>query len=135
MLTAMKKMVLLLMFAGLLCNINVRAQESGNYPKGYIGFRYMPTFTSFKVNENNGVAETRFTLGHGFAGIVGGNFGHHVGMQAEVIYNQLTQTVVQNNVERKVDLKYVNIPLLLVLNSDVASVVNFNITAGPQLGI
>jgi hypothetical protein len=37
--------------------------------------------------------------------------------------------------QRKIDLKYVNVPLLLSLNTDKSKLVNLNVVVGPQFGI
>jgi hypothetical protein len=109
--------------------------NADNVPGGYIGFRYMPTFTSFDVKTNNGTAETSFSLGHGAAGYLGTNFSKHTALQLEVMYSQLSQKYSNNDRETRVDLNYVNIPLMFVLNTNITKPVNFNITAGPQVGI
>ena len=39
------------------------------------------------------------------------------------------------DVEREINLKYINIPLLFSLNSGKSNPVNLNIVAGPQIGL
>ena len=75
------------------------------------------------------------TLGFGFGALLGFNFSNHFGVQGEVIYSSLAQKYTERELERRVKLKYVNIPLLLSLNTGKTNPVNFNIVAGPQLGI
>lgn len=105
-------------------------------PRFYIGGRYMPTFTRFNVRTiDNGVAETSFTMGNGVGGYLGFNLSKNVALQAEVIYSQLSQSYTDNSLERRIDLDYLYVPLLFVLNTDITKPVNFNVTAGPQFGI
>jgi hypothetical protein len=110
--------------------------NADNVPGGYIGFRYMPTFTSFDVRtRSNGEAVTTFSLGHGAGGYLGANFNKHTALQLEVIYSQLSQKYSDQDRNTTVDLNYVNIPLMFVLNTNITKPVNFNVTAGPQVGI
>jgi len=74
-------------------------------------------------------------VGYGFAGLLGFNFNSHVELQAEVIYNSISRDYTETDVNRKVNLRYVNIPFLFSLNSGKFKPVNLNIVVGPQLGI
>ncbi len=104
--------------------------------KASIGFRFMPTFSSFDLKTSTGgTVSGEATFGFGFGGLLGFNFTKHVGIQGEVIYSSLSQKYKEVDVERKVNLRYVNIPLLLSLNSGKSQLFNFNIVAGPQIGI
>lgn len=104
--------------------------------KAEFGLRFMPTFSSFDVrNASGGKIEGEVTLGFGFGALLGFNFSNHFGVQGEVIYSSLAQKYTERELERRVKLKYVNIPLLLSLNTGKTNPVNFNIVAGPQLGI
>jgi len=110
--------------------------SDGDYHAVEIGARYMPTFSTFDVRTiDNGVVAGSFTLGHGFGGIVAVNFSRNVGVQGEFIYNELTQKYRDRDRDHKITLNYVNIPLLLSLNTGKGSAVNLNIVGGPQIGI
>jgi hypothetical protein len=100
------------------------------------GLRFMPTFSSFNMKTSSGsTVSGSVTLGYGY-GIFGCfNFTDHVGIQVEVIYNTLSQKYQEQDIERQIDLNYVNIPLLLSLNTGKTKPVNFNLVVGPQLGI
>jgi hypothetical protein len=101
-----------------------------------IGFRYMPTFSSSSFQTAaGGSIKGEVTLGYGVGGFLAFNFNNHVGLQAEVIYNSISQKYKESDFERKINLKYFNIPLLLSINTGKDKVVNFNIVAGPQLGL
>ena len=102
----------------------------------YLGARVMPTFTKFDVvSLDNGAAKTTFVVGYGIGGLLGFNFSNNVGMQLEVIYSSLSQKFTDKSLERRIDLSYIHIPLLLVLNTDASKAVNLNIAVGPQVGI
>lgn len=100
------------------------------------GIRAMPTVSSFEIhNASGGVIEGEATVGFGAGVFLGFNFTDHVGMQVEAIYNTLSQKYSELGNDYQVNLKYVNIPLLLSLNTGKNNPVNLNIVAGPQLGI
>ncbi len=100
------------------------------------GLRYMPTFSSFEVfTPGNGRQIGDYTNGYGFGATLGYNFTDHIGIQVEGIYSAIGQKYTEVDVERKVNLKYVNVPLLLSINTGKSKVVNFNLVGGPQIGI
>ena len=73
------------------------------------GLRAMPTFSSFDVKTSSGgTVKGEATIGYGFGALLGYNLSDHVGIQAEVIYNALSQKYKELDVERKVKLNYVN---------------------------
>src|SRR5678816_1205372 len=51
-----------------------------------LGFRYMPTISSFDVRTSQGVAEADFVLSHGFGGFIGVRTSEHFNFQLEIIY-------------------------------------------------
>ncbi len=106
-------------------------------PSLILGVRYMPTFTSLGYSKTDeGEVETTFVLGYGIGGLVGVNFNDHVGLEAEVIYSSLAQKYkTPSKIESEIELTYINVPLLLVLNTGYSKAVNFNVCAGPQVGI
>lgn len=104
--------------------------------KAEFGLRFMPTVSSLNLmTSSGGQVEGKATLGYGFGALLGFNFSDHVGIQGEVIYSSSSQKYTEVDLERKVNLRYVNIPLLLSLNTGKTKAVNLNIVAGPQLGL
>lgn len=100
------------------------------------GIRFMPTFSNVEVNTASGGRVTgEGKLGFGIGALLGFNFNNHVGVQAEVIYSALAQQYKEEDRKRDIKLKYVNIPLMLSLNTGKTKIVNLNIVGGPQLGI
>ena len=104
--------------------------------KAELGFRLMPTFSSFQMQTSTGgTVKGKVMFGFGAGALLGFNFTDNVGIQGEVIYNSLSQKYTELDVERKVNLKYVNIPLMLSLNTGKTQPVNANIVAGLQIGV
>jgi hypothetical protein len=99
-----------------------------------LGFRYMPTISSFDVHTSHGVADADFVLSHGFGGFIGVKTSDHFSLQLEIIYLKLAQKFKQNDVTNTVELSYVNVPLMFVFNTDLSQPVNFNVCVGPQVG-
>ncbi|WP_157446885.1 porin family protein [Cytophaga aurantiaca] len=100
------------------------------------GVRYMPTFSSMDFNTyDNGVVEGTVTMSQGFGVMVGLNFTKNIGVQGEINYYQANQQYKDRNFTNDVTVNYVNIPLLLSLNTNKAAMVNLNIVAGPQFGL
>ena len=103
---------------------------------GKLGFRFMPTFTSFEITTpDDETLRGEFTVSYGYGGLIGIYFSDHFGFQGEVIYSSLAQKYSRAEFEGRVELDYINIPLLLSYNSGLQENVNFNIVAGPQIGI
>src|SRR5688572_17308407 len=120
------------------CAQKVFAQESSSSGdgSGIFGVRLMPTLTSLQYSENEGVVETSFILGYGAGILLGTNFNENVGLQGEIIYSQLAQKYkTGGDIERKVKLNYINVPLLLSLNTGIHNPINLNFVIGPQLGL
>jgi hypothetical protein len=100
------------------------------------GIRYMPTFTSLALNTYNGqTIQGEATISHGYGVMLAFNFSKHVGIQAEASYNAISQKYKDQNLDREVNINYINIPVLLSLNTDKTKPVNFNVVLGPQFGI
>jgi opacity protein-like surface antigen len=105
------------------------------FHSGEFGVRFMPTFSTFELKNSKGnVIESDVVMSYGFGAVLGVT-GKHVGVQLEAIYNSSSQKYKDNNMDRRVDINYINIPLLLTLNTDKSKVVNFNVAVGPQLAI
>jgi len=100
------------------------------------GIRFMPTFSSLKIKSSAGDnLDGEVTLGFGMGAFLGFNFTEHVGVQGEIIYSSITQkTKTKNDLEQKIVLRYVNIPLLLSLNTGKSKMINLNLVLGPQIG-
>ncbi|OFY86377.1 MAG: hypothetical protein A3F72_11290 [Bacteroidetes bacterium RIFCSPLOWO2_12_FULL_35_15] len=103
---------------------------------GVFGLRFMPTFSSLKLqNASGNTIKGEFVLSYGGGAILGLNFNNNVGLEIECIYNNLSQKYKDQDLERKIHINYLNVPLLLSLNTGRANTVNLNVVAGPQLGV
>ena len=114
---------------------NNNSANDGDFPTFYIGFRFMPTFTSLDYRPVDGsTAEASGVISYGFGGFFGFNFTDHVALQPEVIYLPLAQKYKIADKVNNVKLDYINIPVLLRLNTGYSKPVNFNVVFGPQIG-
>jgi hypothetical protein len=103
---------------------------------GEIGIRYMPTFVSMNFrNSNNDVVQGDVTMSNGVGLMMGVNFTKHVGLMGELDYLDVTQKYKDMGLERQVHVNYLNIPVLLQLNTNKTKPVNVNFVVGPQFGV
>lgn len=110
--------------------------QLSNAQKGEFGVRFMPTISSLDVQSSSGgQISGDATFGFGAGVFVGFNFTDHFGLQGEVLYSTLNQKYNEDDVEKEIKLEYINIPLLLSFNTGKLKPVNFNVVAGPQIGI
>lgn len=101
-----------------------------------LGVRFMPTFSSLAVRSYNGeVIQGEVTVSNGYGLMFANNFTRNIGVQLEVNYLKTSQKYRDNNLERSVDVSYLNIPVLLSINTDKSSKVNWNFVLGPQFGL
>jgi hypothetical protein len=63
------------------------------------------------------------------------NLSKHFGIQGEVNYYQVSQSFRDQDLTNKVKIRYLDIPLLISLNTNKEKMVNFNVVAGPQFGL
>lgn len=114
----------------------VRVEPKPEYRPIEPGVRFMQVFTNFDVyNWSGSTVTTELTLSYGVGGFLAVNFNDNWAIQAEGIYNSLTQKSVNGNLERRINLRMLNIPLLLSFNTGKSRDVNLNLVAGPQIGI
>jgi opacity protein-like surface antigen len=100
------------------------------------GIRYMPTFSGLDLNAYNGdVVKGKVTLRQGFGVLLGLNLNNHIGVQGEINYYKVSQNFRDLNLDNEINIKYINIPVLLSINTNKAMRVNLNVVAGPQFGI
>lgn len=100
------------------------------------GLRFMPTYSSTDIQfSTGGQVEGSAKLGFGLGAVLGFNFNEIVGVQAEAIYSSTSQKYTEADTEREITLKYVNVPLMLSLNTGKTKAFNFNVVGGPQIGI
>lgn len=104
--------------------------------KAEFGFRFMPTISSFELKTyTGGTVKGDATFGFGVSALLGYNFNSNIGIQTELVYSSLAQKYKELDLERKITLQYINIPVLLTMNTGRTKPVNFNLVVGPQAGI
>jgi opacity protein-like surface antigen len=104
--------------------------------RGEVGFRFMPTFTALSFNTyDDNTVQGDITVTYGYGVMFGFNFSRNIGLQAEVNYSAISQKYKEYNLEREVHIDYLDVPILLSLNTDKTRWVNLNVVAGPQFGI
>lgn len=118
---------------------NVKTQEKKAdipfLPKVEIGVRFIPTFSSLNVQTaDGGKINGDVTLNYAYEAFLGIYIGNHIGIQAEVIYNSLSQKYRDLDLDRKIKINYVNVPVLLSLNTRKGARLNLNAVFGPQFG-
>lgn len=116
--------------------IIVKEAESPTETGTHLGFRIQPTVGSFQVqNANNATIKGIAMNSYGYAASLNFYVGNFVGFHIEAIYSQLAQKYSEATIDRTIKISYINIPLLLSLNTNYGRPVNFNVAFGPQLGI
>jgi opacity protein-like surface antigen len=105
------------------------------FHNGIAGIRYMPSVSKIKVRNSDGAVNGEFALSNGYGGFLGFNFTKNIGIQAEVIYNDLSQQYKDHELDRRIDISYINVPVLLSLNTNRIEAVNLNVVVGPQWGV
>jgi hypothetical protein len=101
-----------------------------------MGFHYMPTFYNMSFRTSNGdIVNGSVTMSQGFGAMMGINLSQHIGFQGEIDYYRASQSFRDLDVSHDVYIKYIDIPMLLSLNTDKTARVNLNAVVGPQFGI
>ncbi|MDZ4757934.1 MAG: porin family protein [Bacteroidota bacterium] len=110
-------------------------KDANPFRKSEYGIRYMPTFAAFDFRTYNGdIVQGSSTLSHGFGLMMGLDFNRHVGFQGELDYYKLSQAYSDRTASHRIDISYINFPLMLSLNTSKAMKFNLNVVAGPQIG-
>jgi len=113
-----------------------QGEESSSEWKGFhIGAVAQATFTDVKIDGANGTVNTSYVVGYGGGAFIGYFFTKNVEVRVEALYSSLAQEIEENSIKRKLELSYVNFPLLLALHTGYDKPVSLNVTFGPQAGI
>lgn len=114
----------------------VTKEEEPKLRRGEFGLRFMPTFTSLNFNTSEGgTVQGAATISYGYGVMLGANFSKNFGIVAEVNYLGISQKYKDQNLDREVNINYVNIPVMLSFNTDKTRPVNLNLVVGPQFGL
>lgn len=110
-------------------------RPENSYNKLEFEIRLMPSFSSFALRTYSGSSVSVHT-GQSFACLfaVAYYFTKHVGVEMGVGYNSFSGNYQDGYMERRINLKYLNIPLLASFSTNRSLPVNFNVVVGPQIG-
>lgn len=99
------------------------------------GFRFMPTVSKFSMSPTSGDnVQGEATFGYGIGGMLAINFTKNYGIQGEILYNSLSQKYKDQELDREVNVRYINLPILFSLNTGKGKQANLNFVFGPQFG-
>jgi hypothetical protein len=105
------------------------------YNEMEIGFVYLPSFASFKLNTKNGIeTEGEPVSNNGFGLFCTYNFTKHIGLELQVLYNSFSKKYDDAYLKRTVNLHYISLPLLFVLSTNKSLPASINVVFGPQTG-
>ena len=132
----MKKIIFLIALLSLSIGSTLKAQDDAAFHRVEFGFRFMPTLSSVTMETSSGgTVKGEATLGYGFGALLGFNFTNHIGFEGDVIYNSFSQKFKDEGMDRVMNVRYLNIPLLLSLNTGKSNPVNLKVEVGPEIGI
>jgi hypothetical protein len=122
-----------------LVSTTVRSQNMNNTPgdlhRNEVGIQYMPSFVSMSFRNAGGdVVRGDLSVSHGLGLMYAYNFTEYVGIQAEIDYLAISQKYKDQNLDRQVNVSYLNIPVMLSLNTNKTRAINGNFVIGPQFG-
>ena len=104
--------------------------------KFLFGVRVMPVISSIHVSAMpGGVIEPSSMMGYSYGGFLGYNLSNYIGLQVEAQYSSLSQKYRDRCYDRTVTLNYVDIPLILTVNTGINDPVNIHFDIGPQLSL
>ena len=102
----------------------------------HLGFRYQPTFGKLNFRtEGDETITANFDVAHGFGGSLNFYFNNWVGTHLEVMGMRQAYEFEDGQSRRRVDLSYINVPLMFSFNTNYGKPVNFNVAVGPYFGV
>jgi opacity protein-like surface antigen len=131
-------MCMLIMALTFISTARINAQEANqNGPKKVeVGLRFQPVLAVFEIKNSAGDnVRGQAVLGYGAGTFMNYNFTKHIGVQVEMNYSSYSRKYSESDITRTVNLRYIEIPLLVSFNSNKMRMVNLNFVAGPQLGV
>ena len=111
-------------------------KDNSSLKRFEFGGRYLPVISSIDIRQYNGeVIKGTLIFSQGAGVILGFNVSPNVGIEANVNYYAFNQKYKDEGISREVSINYVDIPVLLSLNTSREKPVNLNLVAGPQFGL
>lgn len=137
----MKKSFIIIGLLSLSALTTIKAQDSvlvakPTFHRVEFGFRFMPTLSSVDMNvSSGGTVKGEATFGYGIGALLGFNLSNHIGVEADIIYNSLSQKYKDEGLDRVINVRYLNIPFLFSLNTGNSNPINLKLELGPEIGI
>ncbi|HET6245051.1 MAG: PorT family protein [Bacteroidetes bacterium] len=102
----------------------------------HLGAKYQPSLgrLDFRM-ENEQTISAKYDIAHGFGGSLNYYFNNYFGTHFEVNVMRQAYEFTDDARTRRVDLSYINVPILISFNTNYGRPVNLNVTAGPYIGI
>ena len=133
------KLITLFAFIALMFSTTIQTQaqiEDNVLKRGEFGIRYMPTFTKLDVRDSKGnVIPGSVSIRQGAGIMLGFNFNTHFGIMGELDYSTISQRYKDQDLNREVNIRYINIPVMFAFNTSKSSQFNLNVVAGPNFGL
>lgn len=101
----------------------------------HIGAKYLPVFSDLDIATGRGTVTADGRVAHGFGIDFNYYFTNFFGMHLEVNNTRFEYTFNDGDRETRVNLDYINVPLLASYNTNLGRTINWNIAAGPYIGI
>jgi hypothetical protein len=101
----------------------------------HIGGFAQATFTDIKVDGEYGEVSTSYAAGYGAGGFIGYFCSPHVEIRMEALYSSLAQELKIRESNHRLELSYINFPVLVGFHTGYDRPVNLNVMFGPQIGI
>jgi opacity protein-like surface antigen len=139
----MKKSFIIISLLSLCIGTSISAQDSvkvkepnSSFRIVEFGVRFMPTLSSVLMDASSGgTVKGEATFGIGVGALLGFNLTKHIGVEADVIYNSLSQKYTDEGLDRVMKVRYLNIPLMFSLNTGNSNPVNLKVEFGPAIGV
>lgn len=93
----------------------------------------MPTFTSVDITDSQGNDVTGVVhMQQGFGLMLGFSLSSNFGLQGELNYLAISQQYSDNDLDRQVNLQYINVPVLFSVSTSKSKQFNLKAVAGPE---
>jgi opacity protein-like surface antigen len=126
--------VVLLFFSA--AKADAQKADQSSITKVGVGARFQSIFAVFRMQNSRGEKTGgQAVVGYGGGTFMNYNFTKNIGIQVEMNYSSFSRKYSESDITRTVNLRYIEIPLLVSFNSNKNKIVNLNFVVGPQIGI
>jgi hypothetical protein len=122
--------------SGLLNTTKQELQEDKSLSGFHFGLKFQPFINSLNFKGSDGQnASMEQTVNSGWGASLNYFFSPWIGLHLEVMNMRQKFAFDDGLAKRRIDLNYIQIPLLLSVNTNLEKWVNLNLTAGPYIGL